>query len=190
MHARKHHGAYGWELWREGTIERKKIVMEKNGTAEVRKFVLEFENGEDVKSGRFHKWEDIKEGSTGHLYCWDGMDSDNTYMWVSKGGVSVSSLKKKEKPKGGLFLTVKTGKFYSEDAKDEEVTPLPKRYEWHNLVTSPPIHQIVLVKFKNGIVTTAHYTPMKEWKAEIDRKKLSGGIALKNVVQWKIVDLE
>ncbi len=183
------HRTDGWKLWREGTIERKKIVMEKAGAStEQRWFVLEFVDGEDVRSTRMHDFDKMKEGETGVLYCWDGRDCDNTYMWIAKEGVA--SVSPKKKSDGGHALTIKTEKFYTEDDKVEEVIPPPKRYGWNTMASSPPIHQTVLVKFKNDLVTTAYYTPLKKWKAEVDRNKLSGGIALKDVVRWKIVDLE
>jgi hypothetical protein len=191
------HRADGWELWREGQIERKKITMEKNGSGEERIFVLEFVNGEDVKSSRFHKWEDIKEGSTGHLYSWDGMDNDNTYMWVSTGGVApVASPKKKgdvvilktaTDNRQETFIKISPGDLTADGNKLKFSV---KIYNWQNIMISPPAYKTVLVKFKNGLVTTAYITSTGDWKSEMDRKKLSGGIALKEVSKWKFVDLE
>ncbi len=175
------HSSDGWELWREGTIERKKIVMEKYNSSEKRMFVLEFVDGEDVKSSRFYKWDTIKEGDTGCLYCWDGQDCDNTYMWVPKGGKAPTAPPQENRSK--------LAKQSRSDALIVQKKSV-KTYDWQSLMTPPPIHQTVLVKFDNGIVITAHYTTMGEWKSEIDKKKMSGGIPLKKIKTWKHVDLE
>jgi hypothetical protein len=61
---------------------------------------------------------------------------------------------------------------------------------WQNISNNPTVYQTVLVKFKNGLTTTAYQTKTGDWKADINRDKLSGGIPLKEIVQWKTVNLE
>ncbi len=175
-----------WELWREGTIVRKKIEIKTGGTTEKRIFILEFKDGVDVKSSRIHEYSKINEGGYGRLYCWNGLDNDNTYMWIPSDDVVDSSSKKEVDP-----ISVKDFIANMKPPTSKPIAIIPMKYEWRSAQSYfPPYYQTVLIRFKDGIVTTAHYTQKKEWKAEIDRKKLSGGIALKNVKEWKLVDLE
>ena len=178
-----------WELWREGTISRKKIEIDTSGTSEKRIFILEFKDGIDVRSTRVYEYSKINPPENGRLYCWNGLDNDNTYMWVPSNDIVVDSLAKKKLDPSSILSMKKS----STDIPTPKppIVIIPTKYEWKSAQSySPPYHQTVLIRFKDGIVTTAHYTQRKEWKAEVDRKKLSGGIALKDVKEWKFIDLE
>lgn len=183
-----------WKLWREGTIARKKIEIRTRGTTEKRIFILEFKDGVDVKSTRIHEYSKINEGESGRLYCWNGIDHDNTYMWVPVDPTNDVALlerikklakewKARENPPHKTFEVVQEPVAVAES----EV----KKQDWKNIKSGkPPFHQTVLIEFKDGLTTTAYYTPEKKWKIDTDRKKMSGGIALKDVAKWKFIDLE
>lgn len=141
----------------------------------------------------------VQAGSTGTLYKFTKYNADDIngwFQWVPKNSVASTTSPKNintKEPEGGLSIVVKSGKFYEGDTKTkkiEKVVSPPKKYNWQSLMSPPPSYQTVLIKFKNGLCTTAYYTPTGDWKSEMDRKKLSGGIALKEVSQWKFVDLE
>ena len=189
------HRDEGWELWKEGEIVRKKINIENQTSSSANRiFVLEFKDGTDVKSSRFHEFEKVKENEIGKLYCWDGQDCDNTYMWI-KDGLAVYDISPKKKEDVLLKTTPKKAQEtyirITSDSLTADGNKLSvKIYSWQGLMSPPPAYKTVLVKFKSGLVTTAHITSTGDWKSEMDRKKLSGGIALKKVSQWKYVDLE
>ncbi len=178
-----------WELWREGTIIRKKIEIETGGTTEKRIFILEFKDGVDVKSTRIHEYSKINEGESGRLYCWNGLDSDNTYMWIPDKSVVIAI---EEDPISVEDFIANMKKQDSiADMKESQIKVSSiKKQDWNRVGSPPPYHQTVLIKFKDGLTTTAYYTPTKEWKTDINRRKLSGGIALKDVAHWKFIDLE
>lgn len=170
----------GWELWASGIID--KISTKIDGTK--RTFVIEFEGDLRFESKRFHNFEDIKKKTKGSVYRWSGFNT--YYMWVPNENIDVSSIKEIKQPirpimPKTIIPTINNTKI---------LMPLI-RYEWQNIRSKqPPFEQTAIIKFKNGLITIAYYKRPGIWKAEIDRNKMSGGIPLKNIVQWKLVDLK
>jgi hypothetical protein len=167
--------AKGWKFWVSGVVNKTNIKIERSR----RTFIVEFVGDLKVEVLRFYNFNDIKVGQFGSIYKWpSGYDQ---YMWVpgdtneQKTSTPISTLKTEPTP--------------------EQIIPPPAipilKSTWEEAnSTLPTPYQTVLIKFKNGIVTTAYCTQTKEWKAEIDKEKLSRGIPLKDVIQWKLVDLE
>lgn len=138
---------------------------------------IKFSDGGVVLCGYYWKnRKDIKIGQTGTLFVSNNHDKKHchcqTCWWSWKENVS----------------NKETTKIIPTENKKQKANIIDG--EWQSLITSPPEYKTVLVKFKNGLVTTGYITSTGDWKSEMDRKKLSGGIALKNVSQWKLVDLE
>lgn len=123
---------------------------------------------------RFGTW---VEGSFGTLYKYDEGRSDDKswFQWVEDDSMP----KKVVKPK-------------TAEQPKTEVNTITKAIttEWHNVdYQKPEFNKIVLIEFKNGLFTVAHYNRQKEWKADVDKEKLSGGYPLSKVARWKSVDL-
>lgn len=163
-----------WEVWKEGKIVSLKDVK-KGATVYAE---ITFTDGVSITMGAIKDQSRIGIGSTGMLYKhnFGNEDKISWFQWINSEDTKAGIVKVKEEP--------------IKDNIIEKITDPPKRYDWQNIITSPPAYQTVLVKFKNGLTTTAYQTPTEKWKADTDRKKLSGGIALKEVSQWKFVDLE
>lgn len=173
----------GWNLWASGVIDEFKIEMD--GTKRI--FVIEFADGSKFKSkgpgDEFYNWDDIKEKIKGSVYRWDKGFSGYIYMWKSVENIKYIDT---------IFTPLKTAaKTFSTPAYVELKATTPTKYKWHNAsIQYPAYGECVVIEFKNGTLTMGYYTRIKEWKADVDRTKMSKGQALKNVIRWKLIDLE
>jgi len=169
----------GWELWISGVVDEVYVTAITNK----RTYVIKFKKKSQFTMDHFYNFEEIKEKTKGSIYKWTGcLKETHYYMWVPSNDVD-------NKEKQSIISKTVIDPIKSVN-NTEVLKPLTK-YEWQDIkVKLPSFNQTVLVKFKNKLVTTAYYTQMGVWKAEVDRKKMSGGISLKNIVQWKSVDLE
>ena len=75
--------------------------------------------------------------------------------------------------------------------KQEKITILSKELQnnWKRAETfKSEIQKTVLVRLNNNTIAMAYFTNKEEWKLDIYRNKMSGGVSLKNVVDWKEID--
>lgn len=183
------HKAKGWVLWASGLVDKANIIVKQNS----RTFVVEFEGDLKVEGDDFYNFNDIVEGSYGSLYRWP-TGVGYVFMWVSEEESSVAVKSIKGKKIGSPItppLELEKALAARIKAKTAVKETAPTKYEWYSANSySPPYHQTVLIKFGDGLTTTAYYAPTKKWKSDINRRKMSGGIALKDVSHWKIIDLE
>ena len=177
----------GWELLASGIVSSAYFDFTENKKT----YLIKFAGGPQIKTNRFYNFNDIKIKDKGSIYKWKGDLRDNYYyMWVPDNNI-VTNTSPKNKETTQTLISNKIIDNTEMSNKTIDDTKMSIKYEWQNVkIKLPPFYQTVLIKFKNRIVTTAYYTQMNVWKSEIDKKKMSGGIPLKNVVQWKLVDLE
>jgi hypothetical protein len=173
----------GWELWGTGIVSDLKI--ESRGSAS-RTFTIIFLGGQEIKTNRiFKNFNEIQKGMKGSIYKLETF-THTYFLWEEEKSIT-------QKSKSAPTKTVnEETKKEIKQIEIETNTPLKKIivYEWQTALMPPPTNQTVLVKFKNGIVTTAYYTNKGEWKAEVDKIKMSRGMALENILEWKFLNLE
>ena len=184
-----------WEVWSQGIVTNIAEVLVKGSTKERIRYT--FDNGAIIEMGHIKNPGSVQAGSTGTLYkftLYNADDDDAWFQWVPDENAAISPQKKTsslmEVETKEELLSNNTPEPRAFFAVEDGEVKVKTRHDWQGMMPPPPVQQTVLVKFEDGLVTTAYYTRTKEWKAEIDRRKMSGGIALKNIVQWKIVDLE
>ncbi len=183
------HKAKGWELWAGGQVDKANIIM--HGT--VRTFVVEFEGDLKVEGDDFYNFNDIVEGTNGSIYRWNtGVGS--VFMWVpTEGSTSVRKSVVVKRLIEALSPPPELEKALASRIEADAATkkPTPAKHEWHSAIHQPPdADQTVVLEFEDGLLTVGYYTRTKEYKTDVNRRKMSGGIALKNVVRWKSINLE
>jgi len=179
----------GWELWASGIVD--KISIQISGTK--RTFIVEFEGDLKFKSSHFYNFEEIKEKTKGAIYRWANLNT--YYMWVPSKEFIAFPKNERKQPIIPKIITSTIEPISIEPIKS--ITPIINNTKiltlskWQDIALKlPPFNQTAIVKFENGLITIAYYERPGMWKAEINRKKISGGIALKNIVQWKVIDLK
>jgi hypothetical protein len=201
----------GWQSWGEGTIAEKQYVKHPKLDSK-RVICLDFANGDQVLVGKLYESAKVKTGQKGCLYKWTGGDSSRDYncwfRWIPEekpvaltntdtdgNERIVRELEAKIivlEEKAKLADTLQADGFQLGKIHSTPVVEAPvKKYDWKPTFRSlPKDHVIVLVRTEDGIVTTAHVNKKKEWKLETNRDKLSGGISLTNVKEWKEIDID
>ena len=164
----------GWELLISGIVDEVCFAITENKKI----YIIKFKESSQIKVNRFHNFHDIKEQDKGSVYKWKGdlRKGRYYYMWCPDDNIDIP-------PENKKIAQTSTPKI----VYDISIA----KYKWQNVKTKlPSFYQTVLVKLENNLVTTAYYTQRNIWKAEIDKNKMSGGMPLKNIIQWKLVDLE
>lgn len=183
------HKAKGWKLWASGTVDKANTIVKQNN----RKFVVEFEGDLKVEGNDFYNFNDIVEGSCGSLYRWN-TGVDYIFMWVPaedstsvRKSIVVKKMIEALRPPSELEEALASR--IEADAATRRSTSA--KHEWHSATHQPPdTDHTVVLEFEDGLLTVGYYTRTKEYKTDVDRRKMSGGIALKNVVRWKSINLE
>jgi hypothetical protein len=122
-------------------------------------------------------------GSTG-TYYWkvsaDGkfIREDDTVKWVEN-----KELTKKGKQLKKIEDTSENKKVFS--SRKIKETPSTWVEVFRKL---PPKDTVVLVKYTNGVITTAYVNFKNEWKLTTDKGRISGGVTLKSVSEWKTIN--
>lgn len=184
------HNMDGWTLWASGMVDKAFIDID----GKIRKFIVEFEGNQKVETNKFYNFNDIVDGTEGSVYKWPSPNTGDYFMWVPRDeSTSVKRSVVAKKLFDVLSPPPELEKALASRIKVDAATmePTPTKYEWHSATHQPPdTDQTVVLEFEDGLLTIGYYTRTKEYKSDVGRRKMSGGIALKNVVRWKLIDLE
>lgn len=176
----------GWELWATGVVDETRIEI--NG--QVRKFIIEFVGDLKIEEQNFHNFNEVKEKMSGSVYRYSQRGFGGNYLYMWKEGESVTPMSPPIKVLDMFATRMKADT--EEKAKINATTRATTlaEYKWHSAAHQPPTPgETVVIEFKDGLLTIGYYTRTKTWKTDVDRKKMSGGLPLKNVSRWKLVDL-
>jgi len=98
---------------------------------------------------------------------------------------------------GTLKMLIDDGGFWKEkfgwvqnktSAKTIKKTSTSKTASWRKANRELPTKDtIVLVKYKDGLYTTAYLDDKKEWKLATDKDKLFGGNPITTIIEWRII---
>ena len=132
----------------------------------------------------------VKAGQKGLLYKFNAAYDDDSvsayFQWIPDFGYVPETL-----PIG--ITVTKTLPISFIPAPELLVdTPTPVIvYGWKDAnKENPTINTTVLVKLKDGIITTAYMLSNGNWKYDLYRNKTGGGLTTFNIVEWKKIDLE
>ncbi len=179
-----------WEIWGSGTISKIETVPgagcsheePNDGCAKATKYT--FTDGTEIIAGHIKNPGTLKVRDSGVFYKYNDGSSDTKawFQWV-------------EKPQSNFVSPVSLPVSFIENNVEEIKTSPEKEiveviYEWEkaNSITPTP-NTIVLVKLKDGIVTTAYILSNGDWKFELYRNKTGGGGTVFNINQWKKIDI-
>lgn len=174
-----------WEIWGSGTISKIETVPgagcrhdePSRGCSKATKYT--FTDGTEVVAGHIKNPGTLKVGDSGVFYKYNDGSSDTGawFQWV-------------EKPQSNFIPTIPLPvSFIENDVEKKE--PVKVVYEWKkaNSVT-PTSNTTVLVKLKDGIVTTAYILSNGDWKYELFRNTTGGGGTVFDIALWKKLDID
>ena len=74
------------------------------------------------------------------------------------------------------------------EIKKSQPKKINRKTSWTlTLSKTPNISCVVLVKYKDGTITTAYLNMKKEWKLTTDKHRLFGGDILENIKEWMYI---
>ena len=169
-----------WTLYHSGTISKIDFFEGEGNEKYYWNSQFTFDDGMVIKMDRLESKHHPKIGEFGHLFV-DSRYKDNNHSQIQNGDFKwIRMIPVEPEPK---ILSVKVA-----PEKQQKET---MNNSWKNPSIKMPIYgQPVIAKLKDGSFAMVYLNKKEEWKLDVNKNKISGGMSIRNVVEWKEVELD
>jgi len=160
-------------------------------------YLIIFENGDWYHTSELYIKDSVRSirmNTVGSMYML--VDEDGNWQkknkWVEHKKLTLKR-KESQKTKEDLLNAFLTKKMINQPITAPTQSPVKKRLVTKNINwikadrKMPPKDTVVLVKYKNGLLTTAYLNNDNEWKLNTDRDNLFEGDVITVIEKWRII---